>query len=613
MNDKLEAALLRLRDADQDERRGVFDDIRTTCKAQISESWSKVRAISPTTGWEMDGLQSVEVKPPTKPIRVPQAVVVVVEPGAEQMCEWLIQTIRRFGDSPNVHIVVFCLDSAYTTLEYLDTCVPNLTRIQCRSVGRINAAVKDVLYSLARWVQADAIITFECDMLLTGSLLPLWSVIEQTSTSVLFGCPPIGNPSHQSFSEELALYQLPASDLAWITGLPDHDDTVRFNGGLLAGKREAWQKLDEQIRAWMPYAALWIEGFPGNFGDELVLDMAIGQVGHADLSARWNVQSFDTNRIPGFQTEDIDQWTMSVREHFPRYWFRTEYSGQGVRYSNSRGEAACVLHFAGGSRPLMREIFYELLVKGLCPEDPSLSPYFETLRKLPLELLSDLNYLETALLPLMGTYDPLGQFGPRQEGHGLRIWQFAPQFAPYLHDLSAENIHSYLEIGLQWGGCFAFTVEYLSRFSHLERAWDVDIVPCPLARNYDRPGVEFLMMHSQSMAFHDTIAGQHFDLVLIDGDHNYRAVKADYELIVRECSPGFIVFHDIANAVCPGVGQFWNELKAEHEQTCSVDEASLQDIEFREYTLQPRNRPSTLGIGVMIRRSTAPFPLSSNR
>ena len=52
---------------------------------------------------------------------------------------------------------------------------------------------------------------------------------------------------------------------------------------------------------------------------------------------------------------------------------------------------------------------------------------------------------------------------------------------------------------------------------------------------------------------------ENFDIVFIDGDHSYHGVKNDYEICKK--SGKIYVFHDIINSVCPGVVQFWNELK----------------------------------------------------
>ena len=190
----LEASLLALRDQPLSRRLAVFAPVRNATKSEVVEAWQKVRAIEPEPGWEFDCLQRVAVLPPEEPIECERALVLVLGPGFEQMCEWLLETWQSFAASPETRIVIFCIDSAYYRLQGLESRVPNVTRVRCRSVEKITPAVKGVIYSLARWVKAEAIIALECDMLITGSLQPLWEAIEQVQSAALLGCKPNIDP-----------------------------------------------------------------------------------------------------------------------------------------------------------------------------------------------------------------------------------------------------------------------------------------------------------------------------------------------------------------------------------------------------------------------------------
>jgi hypothetical protein len=81
-----------------------------------------------------------------------------------------------------------------------------------------------------------------------------------------------------------------------------------------------------------------------------------------------------------------------------------------------------------------------------------------------------------------------------------------------------------------------------------------------------------------------------FDLVFIDGDHSYEGVSKDFE--TSKNSGSIFVFHDIASIVCPGVVQFWKEMKQREGYT------------FFEFTEQyPDVYGSFLGIGVAVSKS----------
>lgn len=54
-----------------------------------------------------------------------------------------------------------------------------------------------------------------------------------------------------------------------------------------------------------------------------------------------------------------------------------------------------------------------------------------------------------------------------------------------------------------------------------------------------------------------------FDLILIDGDHTYDAVAADWRIYMPHGKT--VVFHDIVNPENPSVGQLWTEIKARYE------------------------------------------------
>lgn len=50
-----------------------------------------------------------------------------------------------------------------------------------------------------------------------------------------------------------------------------------------------------------------------------------------------------------------------------------------------------------------------------------------------------------------------------------------------------------------------------------------------------------------------------YDMIFVDGDHNYDSVKADFENYRDKCS--YMAFHDIlGKRDCEGVNKLWNEI-----------------------------------------------------
>jgi hypothetical protein len=88
---------------------------------------------------------------------------------------------------------------------------------------------------------------------------------------------------------------------------------------------------------------------------------------------------------------------------------------------------------------------------------------------------------------------------------------------------------------------------------------------------------QFTFLNKSSFDLSTNDISEPIDLILIDGDHSYEGVKRDYEVSLQ-FKPKYIVFHDTVSSSCPGVVQFWNEIKTTgkkyyeyHEQYSSVD------------------------------------------
>lgn len=215
-----------------------------------------------------------------------------------------------------------------------------------------------------------------------------------------------------------------------------------------------------------------------------------------------------------------------------------------------------------------------------------------------IEHLKDPSYLEFKLLPELGLNDRHMNQYPKELhpycGIGVDSWQYPNQFSKYLTYLSDCNIKNYVEIGCHKGGTFIITVEYLSRFNKIEKCLAVDNWPRNIMQEYSKinPCVEYLTIDSKSSEFEKKYSDRKWDLVLIDGDHSYVGVKADYQHVYANAK--YIAFHDIKNIFCPGTQQIWQDVK-------SIE----KNVKFYEWTDQYddvllRVRGSVMGIGLMV-------------
>ena len=132
--------------------------------------------------------------------------------------------------------------------------------------------------------------------------------------------------------------------------------------------------------------------------------------------------------------------------------------------------------------------------------------------------------------------------------------------------MESQKIRSYLEIGV-WTGRLVCTLHRLFAFDRVaacDHGWARRLgLPIQLP-----PGATFLEGDSDSADFERWRADLgHVDLVLIDANHSYHAVRRDFE-INRGYPHRFLVLHDItgSNRHTVGVRRLWQELEGrKHE------------------------------------------------
>ena len=190
-------------------------------------------------------------------------------------------------------------------------------------------------------------------------------------------------------------------------------------------------------------------------------------------------------------------------------------------------------------------------------------------------------------------HDPRGLYGADEvyaNPIARGLWQIPGQLARFLVFLSRREIRTVLEVGTYTGYTFAVVMTYLTRFSPGVRGITVDIADVRPPRALAAGRFDGRFERGTAADF----AGQAFDLCMIDADHSYAAVRADYEAVgaaARLC-----MFHDINDRIvaeCPGnaggVPRFWREIKGR------IPAAALH--EFSDHS---EHRP-VMGIGVVER------------
>ncbi len=162
------------------------------------------------------------------------------------------------------------------------------------------------------------------------------------------------------------------------------------------------------------------------------------------------------------------------------------------------------------------------------------------------------------------------------------LWQTPGQLAGALVHLSSQNIDSFVEIGTYAGWTCTVIVAYLMRFGlNSAYTYDVEQFCSPLTqtiwKNHNMPLVYLL---------NEPIPPGDYDLIFIDGNHEYPYVKADYEMYKSRAR--MLMFHDINDAYCPGVRQIWKEIK-------TLDPKHPFFVEFTQHP----NGFELMGIGIV--------------
>lgn len=244
---------------------------------------------------------------------------------------------------------------------------------------------------------------------------------------------------------------------------------------------------------------------------------------------------------------------------------------EGCRVRNREtGTHPCILHANGQANV---EAWGRYVMQ---PEPRWNWPLIERLRTAPLDSLRDAAFVAELLCELglhaagSDNYDlPLLPF----TGKGLSIRQQPVEFARYLTWLALQPpIRSYMEIGVEAGGSFITTVEYLRRFHPLVFAVGVDPRLSATVGDYvaRSNGTFFIRGTRDSRELRSLIerVGQ-IDLTLIDGDHSDEAVRADWEFARRHSR--YVAFHGIVSP-CEGVRQLWSEIHRSYRRTPDFSE-----------------------------------------
>jgi SAM-dependent methyltransferase len=138
-------------------------------------------------------------------------------------------------------------------------------------------------------------------------------------------------------------------------------------------------------------------------------------------------------------------------------------------------------------------------------------------------------------------------------GLGWKIFQNPYELGVFVSRMMELDVQTVLEIGSGYGGLSRFMTERLNW-----QVTSIDLKP----PEYQTFGVIQLIGDSRTIP----LPSSRYDLVFIDGNHNYAIATSDYRRFAP-LADAVVAFHDISgNWHCEGVRQLWRELAYQYNQ-----------------------------------------------
>ncbi|MDQ3917701.1 MAG: NPCBM/NEW2 domain-containing protein [Acidobacteriota bacterium] len=278
----------------------------------------------------LDCLGRVEVAVPHVRPRARRCIATVTSPGFERMLEDMLASLVANGDCADAQLFVFALD-ANAECERI-AAKYHARMIPCRPQAPLSPMTKAVMYSAAHFIDAEQYLCLDADMLVLGSLRPVFAALEACPRGSIFACREGMNKGLKRLG--LALEQIYGGGEADAELLGMTPEELAYplvvNDGLFAGGRAALDALDAVIRS-MPRAIEWVDAHPHySWRNQFVFNLALARLdGGMELDSSYNVQ---------LHVSDV----------------RFEDGPAGVR-AEWGGRPARIVHFSGASKRMHPE------------------------------------------------------------------------------------------------------------------------------------------------------------------------------------------------------------------------------------------------------------------
>jgi predicted O-methyltransferase YrrM len=253
--------------------------------------------LAPRSETIIDPLGRVEIQvPPELPI-VERCIATIASPGWEDLLDDLLGSIAANGGCPDALVAVLVIGGS----EECERIVAKhrALPIRCRPLRPATMASKAALYSIARLVAARRYLCLDADMLVFGSVEPLFAAIDAVPEGSVLACGEANTDSYRDLDDVLRrVYGGRDGDIQRILGGENGEGAypLTVNDGTFVGSREALLALDGAIRA-MPGAIGWIEDNRAvAWRNQFVFNLALAHLRCGiELDERYNLQLHGQN------------------------------------------------------------------------------------------------------------------------------------------------------------------------------------------------------------------------------------------------------------------------------------------------------------------------------
>lgn len=205
-----------------------------------------------------DCLGRAEIVQPSPRPRARRCVATVLSPGFESLADDMLGSLYANGecrDALTVGLVLGESDAcARVIAKYKGILVP------CRPTAKINPMSKAVAYSVARVVDAEQFVCLDADMVVLGSLFPIFATLEACPEGALLAAREGNGHGLQTLGQALSqVYGGSERDQQEFLSVPEEAAySLVVNDGLFAGNRAALLALDGVIRS-LPRLSQWVD------------------------------------------------------------------------------------------------------------------------------------------------------------------------------------------------------------------------------------------------------------------------------------------------------------------------------------------------------------------